>query len=154
MLVIGIGMVILIFMIYVSVKNKHYDDIILILLTCIGLTILILCIVPSGDYGEWTQERTIILTELEENSDEVKYVKDLPNEVIFNYESESKITKTENRLVEIIETDGEEAYMLIETRQGKAQILLTFTPKPMQTKYVFYVPKGTVIDKNIEEFEL
>ncbi len=155
MLLLGMALVFLIIFAYWYKKTEQIAFCILMYIFVIALMIIVLG-VQSGDYGTWTQGRTIILTKLEENSNEVKYVKNLPNAVIFNYgESKFKITKTENSLVEIIETDGEEAYMLMETRQGKAQMLFTFVSKPTQVKYIFYVPKGTVIEEeNIKEFKL
>lgn len=143
--------------------NADSVTVILSFLSCLLVFIMFLIIetIPSGDYCEWKTSSDIIqLTQL---TDEINtnYVKKSETAITFRYISVSefgtekilaKIKKNDNIFFEIVEIDeNSQPYMTISEREGKSSFL-TFNKQPTQTKYIFYVPAGTVIYENVHEF--
>lgn len=120
----------------------------------IGLLFVFYC--PTGDYSEWKTQDEIQLAELSDGEN-IKYLKtsgkDSSKEVTFRYVTESefgtekilaKIAEDENTFVEIVEADDiDEPFVVIQNREAETN--WTFKAKDSQTKYIFYIPTGTVI---------
>lgn len=150
-----------------SYKPKKDRTALIIISYVFGFWIIIIFLglsggTPSGGYNEWKKSEEYILTNLYQDSQEIKYVRHLGDDYTFRYKfktefgEDSKLVSvvsniSEEKYVEIVETNDGNPHLEKLERKGKGSIW-TFEEKPTQTKYIFYIPKESIMEEaNIEE---